>query len=249
MKTIQSAVAQRLLPLRCVICRARISRLTSSSGTWRLQESASSYSVGCKSWSVSWRDGSLLKWPLWFESLRNRFLALRALTVLVLTHTRWEKRSLSRRASIRWARGRLVLQVCHFPFWKRKKIERKISGYSSGSATSRASNVSSLSSNAVDNKHHHNHNCSTNGCLGAIPRNPSYSSTHFRGHRSHSFRVSSHCLWQTYKGTNKSFISQNRIPDLPNRLPPIKEYTARSPKKSPSRHRTPSPVNSGVRFK
>lgn len=75
-KTIQSAVAQRLLPLRCVICRyavpapfttrfwnnlhfrARINRLTSSSGTWRLQESASSYSVGCKSWSVSERDDS-----------------------------------------------------------------------------------------------------------------------------------------------------------------------------------------------
>jgi hypothetical protein len=52
-KTIQSAVAQRLLPLRCVICRARINRLTSSTGTsFRLQESASSYSVGSKSWSV-----------------------------------------------------------------------------------------------------------------------------------------------------------------------------------------------------
>lgn len=64
------------------------------------------------------------------------------------------------------------------------------SAYSSGSATSRASNVSSSSSSAVDSKHLHNHNCSTNGCLGAIPRNPSYSSTHFRGHKSHSFRVS-----------------------------------------------------------
>lgn len=75
-KTIQSAVAQRLLPLRCVICRqamhhirgmnkiilisiyilirARINRLTSSSGSWRIQESASSYSMGTtKSWSVS----------------------------------------------------------------------------------------------------------------------------------------------------------------------------------------------------
>ncbi|KAJ6646021.1 hypothetical protein Bhyg_01230 [Pseudolycoriella hygida] len=52
-KTIQSAVAQRLLPLRCVICRARVNRLTSSSGTWRIQESASSYSVGTnKSWST-----------------------------------------------------------------------------------------------------------------------------------------------------------------------------------------------------
>lgn len=32
--------------------RARVNRLTSSSGTWRLQESASSYSMGTKSWSV-----------------------------------------------------------------------------------------------------------------------------------------------------------------------------------------------------
>lgn len=60
-KTIQSAVAQRLLPLRCVICRERINRLTSSSGTFRLQESASSYSVGCKSWSVSWNK-SIQQW-------------------------------------------------------------------------------------------------------------------------------------------------------------------------------------------
>lgn len=52
-KTIQSAVAQRLLPLRCVICRARINRLISGSATWRIQESASNYSVGTsRSWAV-----------------------------------------------------------------------------------------------------------------------------------------------------------------------------------------------------
>lgn len=55
-KTIQSAVAQRLLPLRCVICRARVNRLTSGTDSWRLQsvsESASSYSMGTtKSWNV-----------------------------------------------------------------------------------------------------------------------------------------------------------------------------------------------------
>ncbi len=35
-------------------CRARVNRLTSGSGTWRIQESASSYSMGTnKSWSVS----------------------------------------------------------------------------------------------------------------------------------------------------------------------------------------------------
>lgn len=66
-KTIQSAVAQRLLPLRCVICRARINRLTSASGTWRLQESASSYSVGSKSWSVSCAMNSKIKQSMMIE--------------------------------------------------------------------------------------------------------------------------------------------------------------------------------------
>lgn len=57
-KTIQSAVAQRLLPLRCVICRTRITRLTSSSGTClRLQESASSYSMATSSRLGSWATG------------------------------------------------------------------------------------------------------------------------------------------------------------------------------------------------
>lgn len=61
-KTIQSAVAQRLLPLRCVICRARINRLISGSGTWRLQESASNYSVGTsRSWTVC-ISANLLYW-------------------------------------------------------------------------------------------------------------------------------------------------------------------------------------------
>lgn len=61
------------------------------------------------------------------------------------------------------------------------------SGFSSGSsATSRASTMSSHSSVESNKLQNHNHNCSTNGCLGAIPRN-TYSN--FRGHKSHSFRV------------------------------------------------------------
>lgn len=184
-KTIQSAVAQRLLPLRCVICRARINRLTSSSGTtWRLQESASSYSVGSKSWSV---PGSASSFSVGAHS---------------------------------YTMGEKVTQSASL-YSMSSGSSSCASGYSSGSgsATSRGSNVSSSSSNG----HLHNGgSCSTNGCSGAIPRTPSM---HFRGHKSHSFR--------------------SRIPDLPNRLPPIKEYTVRSP----SRHRTPSPVNSGVRFK
>ncbi|GBP90559.1 hypothetical protein EVAR_64283_1 [Eumeta japonica] len=63
-KTIQMAVSQRLLPLRCVICRAKILRLrqaprlvtskswqvSSSNGrSWGVPGSASSYSVGARS--------------------------------------------------------------------------------------------------------------------------------------------------------------------------------------------------------
>lgn len=46
-KTIQMALSQRLLPLRCVICRAKILRLKQSVTT-----SASHYSVSGKSWVV-----------------------------------------------------------------------------------------------------------------------------------------------------------------------------------------------------
>ena len=46
-KTIQMAVAQRLLPLRCVICRAKILRLKHSTGTVQpLPASASQYTIG-----------------------------------------------------------------------------------------------------------------------------------------------------------------------------------------------------------
>lgn len=68
-KTIQMAVSQRLLPLRCVICRAKILRLKQSSGhgglsyskSWLMPSSASSYSMSAKSWSAGsskhyWND-------------------------------------------------------------------------------------------------------------------------------------------------------------------------------------------------
>ncbi|KAG8315969.1 hypothetical protein J6590_061393 [Homalodisca vitripennis] len=54
-KTIQMAVSQRLLPLRCVICRAKILRLKQTSSlhkTWVLPASASGYSMGGKTWVV-----------------------------------------------------------------------------------------------------------------------------------------------------------------------------------------------------
>ncbi|XP_039280334.1 serine-rich adhesin for platelets [Nilaparvata lugens] len=43
-KTIQMAVSQRLLPLRCVICRAKILRLKHTSSAWLVPPSASHYS-------------------------------------------------------------------------------------------------------------------------------------------------------------------------------------------------------------
>lgn len=62
---------------------------------------------------------------------------------------------------------------------------------SSGSTTPRTPNATSPSSaGSVEHRLHHNHNCSTNGCLGTIPKTPSSYSLHHRGHRSHSFRVS-----------------------------------------------------------
>lgn len=107
-KTIQSAVSQRLLPLRCVICRARISRLTSSSGTWRLQESASSYSVGSKSWSVR-VSNQLTEQKVHLDARRSP--AQQVPTVSALTHTLWARRSRSQRVCIRWVQVRLVHQV------------------------------------------------------------------------------------------------------------------------------------------
>lgn len=172
-------------------------------------------------------------------------------------------------------------------------------GMSSGSTTPRTPNATSPSSaGSVEQRLHHNHNCSTNGCLGTIPKTPSYNSHHHRGHRSHSFRVSvwsrdrravclldmrygwanvfyiygafSSFLYKTSTSTSRILLClvsscqlkkllyvwrylfsilvlllQHRLPDLPNRLPPIKEYSTRSP----SKHRTPSPVHQGVKFK
>ncbi|XP_063243485.1 nucleolar protein 58-like [Bacillus rossius redtenbacheri] len=68
-KTIQMAVSQRLLPLRCVICRAKILRLKQSGGgaPVLLHQSASQYAV--KSWAVpssasSYSVGAAGKWAV-----------------------------------------------------------------------------------------------------------------------------------------------------------------------------------------
>ncbi|XP_062558194.1 ensconsin [Armigeres subalbatus] len=197
-KTIQSAVAQRLLPLRCVICRARINRLTSGSTSWRLQGSASSYSMGSKSWSV---PGSASSYSV--------------------------------------DDPRVIQSASLYSMSSGSSCMSGISNISSCSGTSGTSGMSSSSSNSgttgdsasTSSQHHHHHphhnkHCSSNGscshgCLGAIPRNPAYQHHHRKG----------------------QYYSKNRIPEMPNRLPPIIEF------KSPVRHRTPSPANPGARFK
>ncbi|XP_065091861.1 ensconsin [Ochlerotatus camptorhynchus] len=194
-KTIQSAVAQRLLPLRCVICRARINRLTSGSTSWRLQGSASSYSMGSKSWSV---PGSASSYSV--------------------------------------DAARVTQSASLYSMSSGSSCMSGISNISSCSGTSGTSGMSSSSSNSgtggdsassssQHHQHHHNKHCSngtcSNGCLGAIPRNPAYQHHHKKG----------------------QYYSKNRIPEMPNRLPPIIEF------KSPVRHRTPSPANPGARFK
>ncbi|XP_050094963.1 uncharacterized protein LOC126577401 [Anopheles aquasalis] len=207
-KTIQSAVAQRLLPLRCVICRARINRLTSGSTSWRLQGSASSYSMGSKSWSV---PGS---------------------------------------ASSYSVDARVTQSASLYSMSSGSSCVSGISNMSSCSGTSATSGMSSNGSSTVStgsetgsllvqhngmhqhHPHHHKHvaggatggcsaSCSTSGCLGAIPRNPAYQHYHKKG----------------------QYYMKSRLPEMPNRLPPIIEF------KSPTRHRTPSPANPGARFK
>uniref|UniRef100_A0A182PJM7 RING-type domain-containing protein n=1 Tax=Anopheles epiroticus TaxID=199890 RepID=A0A182PJM7_9DIPT len=187
-KTIQSAVAQRLLPLRCVICRARINRLTSGSTSWRLQGSASTYSMGSKSWSV---PGS---------------------------------------ASSYSVDARVTQSASLYSMSSGSSCVSGISNMSSCSGTSGTSGMSSTSSTSgtTADGHSHRHgaggctsSCSTSGCLGAVPRNPAYQHYHKKG----------------------QYYMKSRIPEMPNRLPPIIEF------KSPTRHRTPSPANPGARFK
>ncbi|XP_058836598.1 dual specificity protein kinase pyk3 [Topomyia yanbarensis] len=190
-KTIQSAVAQRLLPLRCVICRARINKLTSGSTSWRLQGSASSYSMSSKSWSV---PGSASSYSV-------------------------DDPRVTQSASL-------------YSMSSGSSCMSGISNLSNCSGTSGMSSSSSNSGIGDPHQHHHTHSnlghhhkhsngtCSS-GCLGAIPRNPSYQHHHKKG----------------------LYYSKNRFPEMPNRLPPIIEF------KSPTRHRTPSPANPGARFK
>lgn len=84
-KTIQMAVSQRLLPLRCVICRAKILRLKQSGGGggvllphcnakgWGLQSSTSSYGVGSSKWLLPGSTSSYSMGKNWVPSSASQY--------------------------------------------------------------------------------------------------------------------------------------------------------------------------------
>ncbi|XP_055854776.1 uncharacterized protein LOC129918324 isoform X2 [Episyrphus balteatus] len=235
-KTIQSAVAQRLLPLRCVICRARVNRLTSSSGTWRIQESASSYSMGAKSWSstsgcmppsassYSMGDAHSGHHQFHAHSVQHNRVAQSASLYSMSSGTS----SISSGSN---------LTSC-------SKTSSASSGVDSSlSSASSASNRHYLAPPPVSGgggKPHHNHNHATcpSGCSGAIPRKPLSSSS---SSSSASPTPNGGGTINTYPGRR---LGKGRLADLQNRLPPIKEF--RSPAKVPH----PSPVHiSNPRFR
>lgn len=220
-KTIQSAVAQRMLPLRCVICRARITRLISNSGTWRIQESYSSYSVGSKSWSLSTSGSSSMPPSASSYSIGHH------------------KRVAQSSSLYSMSSGSSTLSGVS-----------STSNMSSQSNASRASSAisaaSSSSSHHHSGKYHHGHSTCKSGCLGAIPRKPL--NTNNQNHQQPATsptmekRLSMSMVGST--NTYPGRRSKSRILDLQNRLPPIKEF--RSPAKVPH----PSPVHiSNPRFR
>lgn len=234
-KTIQSAVAQRLLPLRCVICRARVNRLTSSSGTWRIQESASSYSMGAKSWSstsgcmppsassYSMGDAHSGHHQFHAHSVQHNRVAQSASLYSMSSGTS----SLSSGSN---------LTSCSKTSSASSGVDSSLS--SASSATNRHFLAPPHVSGSGKLHHNHNHGTCPSGCSGAIPRKPLSSSSS----SSTSISPTPNGTLNTYPG--RRLGGKGRIADLQNRLPPIKEF--RSPAKVPH----PSPVHiSNPRFR
>ncbi|XP_034650374.1 atrophin-1 [Drosophila subobscura] len=301
-KTIQSAVAQRLLPLRCVICRARVNRLTSSSGTWRIQESASSYSMGAKSWASAGVAAGGVVASASSYSMNDAHSG---------HHTFHHQPTLHKAATVgrhhqgqvRGTRGRVVSQSDSlYSMSSTGSAGSSLSGYSHYSKTSSISSSGPCSpasaaassshhlappSPATHHHHHHHqhrdaqqastsptpsgssgsslsprdtashshHGGCPSGCSGAVPRKPlsqtlsnsttstsaSASSSSGSGSSGGSGGSGSMTPMHTYPGRRHV---KNRLLDIQNRLPPIKEF--RSPAKVPH----PSPVHvSNPRFR
>lgn len=138
-----------------LIHRARINRLTSGSTSWRLQGSASSYSMGSKSWSV---PGSASSYSV--EAAR----VTQSASLYSMSSGSSCMSGISNISSCSGTSG--------------------TSGMSSSSSTS-GTGGDSASSSSQHHQHHHHKHCSngtcSNGCLGAIPRNPAYQHHHKKG--------------------------------------------------------------------
>ncbi|XP_017078830.1 mucin-5AC [Drosophila eugracilis] len=295
-KTIQSAVAQRLLPLRCVICRARVNRLTSSSGTWRIQESASSYSMGAKSWaSAGVAAGGVVPSASSYSmnDAHSGHHSFHQPTLHKSAVGRHHPHHYTPRGS---AHARVSQSDSLYSMSSTGSAASSASGYSHYSKTSSISSngpcspaspaVASSSSNHLappsPTTHHHTHGLASPtpsgssgsslsprengtshshhggcpiGCSGAVPRKPLHTLTNststpvsasssngsvgggVSGNGSSGMMTPTH----TYPGRRHV---KNRLMDIQNRLPPIKEF--RSPAKVPH----PSPVHvSNPRFR
>ncbi|XP_043644069.1 mucin-5AC [Drosophila teissieri] len=296
-KTIQSAVAQRLLPLRCVICRARVNRLTSSSGTWRIQESASSYSMGAKSWaSAGVAAGGVVPSASSYSmnDAHSGHHSFHQPTLHKSAVGRHHPHHYTARGS---AHGRVSQSDSLYSMSSTGSAASSASGYSHYSKTSSISSngpcspaspaVASSSNHLAPpspTTHHHTHSLASPtpsgssgsslsprengtshshhggcpiGCSGAVPRKPLHtltnsSSTPISGSSSSGSggggvggngSVASGMMTPTHTYPGRRHV-KNRLMDIQNRLPPIKEF--RSPAKVPH----PSPVHvSNPRFR
>ncbi|XP_055902441.1 uncharacterized protein LOC129938739 isoform X2 [Eupeodes corollae] len=236
-KTIQSAVAQRLLPLRCVICRARVNRLTSSSGTWRIQESASSYSMGGKSWSSA-ASGCLPPSASSYSmgDAHSGHHQFHAHSVVQSGHNRVAQSAslYSMSSGTSSISSGSNLTSCSKTSSASSGVDSSLSSASSASNRHYLAPPPASGGGKPHHTHNHNHGTCPSGCSGAIPRKPLSSS-------SSSSSPTSNGTINTYPGRR---LGKGRIADLQNRLPPIKEF--RSPAKVPH----PSPVHiSNPRFR
>lgn len=109
-----------------------------------------------------------------------------------------------------------------------------VSNLSSRSSSSDASGSSSMISRTSSDslKSHQSHESCGSHCLGAIPRNSNYSQ-HQQRHQSGPSSNQQNAI--SYGGNSKRsahhYTNKNRLNDIQNRLPPIKEF--RSPTKAP----------------
>ncbi|XP_017001964.3 uncharacterized protein [Drosophila takahashii] len=292
-KTIQSAVAQRLLPLRCVICRARVNRLTSSSGTWRIQESASSYSMGAKSWSSAGVAAGGVVPSASSYSMNDAHSGHHSFHQPTLHKSAVGRHHYTPRGSTPHAR--VSQSDSLYSMSSTGSAASSASGYSHYSKTSSissngpcspalppvasssnhlappsptthhhahglasptpsGSSGSSLSPRENGSSHSHSHShgggCPI-GCSGAVPRKPLHTlqnscSTPVSGSSSSGSGNgvgASGMMTPTHTYPGRRHV-KNRLMDIQNRLPPIKEF--RSPAKVPH----PSPVHvSNPRFR